>query len=79
MRFLNAGMNQAVVKVLMPQPGDRILEIGFGPGDAIARITRQIKTGLIVGIDHSHTMLIQASRRNAYPFPAACVEAHKPT
>ena len=77
MRFLNAGMNQAAVEVLAPQSGDRILEIGFGPGDAIARITRQIKTGVIAGIDHSQAMFTQASRRNAQAIHHGLVELHQ--
>jgi len=77
MRFLNAGMNQASVEVLAPQSGDRILEIGFGPGDALARLTRQIQTGLIAGVDPSHAMFTQASRRNAQAINQGLVELHQ--
>ncbi len=76
MRCLNAGMNQAAVEVLAPQPNDRILEIGFGPGDAIARLARQINTGLIAGVDHSQTMVVQASRRNAHSIDRGLVKLH---
>lgn len=77
MRFLNVGINQVAIEVLAPRSGDRLLEIGFGPGDTIARLTRQITTGLIAGIDHSQTMLIQASRRNAHSIRQGLVELHQ--
>lgn len=77
MRCLNVGMNQVAVEVLMPQAGDYLLEIGFGPGDALARLSRQIKTGLIAGIDCSHTMLIQASRRNNHSIRQGLIELHQ--
>jgi ubiquinone/menaquinone biosynthesis C-methylase UbiE len=43
---------------------DRALEIGFGPGNAIAELARS-GAGHVYGIDHSAVMLRQASRRNA--------------
>ena len=51
--------------LLDPRPADRILEIGFGPGIAIERLSKVVPDGLIVGIDHSEVMVRQASRRNA--------------
>ncbi len=35
MAAANAGMNRFTVELLDVQPDDRILEIGFGPGDLI--------------------------------------------
>jgi ubiquinone/menaquinone biosynthesis C-methylase UbiE len=42
-----------------------VLEIGFGPGYAVAQIASRLTSGEIVGIDHSEVMLKQAQRRNA--------------
>src|SRR5512142_262892 len=53
-----------VVSLLGVQPADKVLEIGFGPGLAIAELARA-GAGHVYGIDHSGVMLRQASRRNA--------------
>ena len=61
----NGARNRWVVGLLDPRPDDRILEIGFGPGLAIAQMARLVTNGKIVGIDHSEVMVRAASRRNA--------------
>jgi SAM-dependent methyltransferase len=53
-----------VVSLLGVRPSDRVLEIGFGPGVAVAQLVRD-GAGHVYGIDHSGVMLRQASRRNA--------------
>jgi SAM-dependent methyltransferase len=53
-----------VVSLLGVQPASQVLEIGFGPGLAIAALARA-GAGHVYGIDHSAVMLRQASRRNA--------------
>jgi ubiquinone/menaquinone biosynthesis C-methylase UbiE len=45
-------------------PKDRVLEIGFGPGIAIERVSRIAGEGFTAGVDHSEVMVKQASRRN---------------
>jgi SAM-dependent methyltransferase len=52
-----------VVSLLAVQPADQALEIGFGPGLAVAELARA-GAGHVYGIDHSGVMLRQASRRN---------------
>jgi ubiquinone/menaquinone biosynthesis C-methylase UbiE len=47
------------------QPTDRVLEIGFGPGLAIAELSRRATRGTVYGIDRSDVMLPQATKRNA--------------
>ena len=47
------------------KPHDRILEIGFGPGIAIALASELAPDGFVAGIDHSDVMVRQASKRNA--------------
>jgi SAM-dependent methyltransferase len=53
-----------VVSLLETQPSDQVLEIGFGPGVAIAALARS-GAGHVYGLDHSGVMLRQAFRRNA--------------
>jgi SAM-dependent methyltransferase len=53
-----------VVSLLGVRPADRVLEIGFGPGVAVAALARA-GAGHVYGIDHSGVMLQRASRRNA--------------
>jgi SAM-dependent methyltransferase len=53
-----------VVSLLGVRPDSRVLEIGFGPGRAVAQLVRA-GAGHVYGIDHSEVMLRQASRRNA--------------
>ncbi len=60
----NRQRSRWVVSLLGVQPADKILEIGFGPGLAIAALARA-GAGHVYGIDHSDVMLRYASRRNA--------------
>jgi ubiquinone/menaquinone biosynthesis C-methylase UbiE len=64
-RSSNKQRNHWVVSLLDVQPTDRVLEIGFGPGLAIAELSRLATRGMVYGVDHSDTMLKQATRRNA--------------
>ena len=62
----NRQRNSWVVSLLDVQPTDRVLEVGFGPGLAIAELTRRVgDAGHVYGIDHSEVMLRQATRCNA--------------
>jgi len=60
----NRQRNRWVVSLLGVRPADQVLEIGFGPGVAIAELARA-GAGHVYGIDHSGVMVRQASRRNA--------------
>jgi ubiquinone/menaquinone biosynthesis C-methylase UbiE len=64
-RSSNRQRNRWVVSLLDVQPTDRVLEIGFGPGLAIAELSRLATRGMVYGVDHSDTMLRQATKRNA--------------
>jgi ubiquinone/menaquinone biosynthesis C-methylase UbiE len=64
LRPSNRRRNRWAVSLLEVQPADRFLEIGFGPGVAIAEAARRATNGLVVGVDHSAEMLRQAARRN---------------
>jgi SAM-dependent methyltransferase len=60
----NRQRNRWVVSLLDVRPAGQVLEIGFGPGLAVAELVRA-GAGHVYGIDHSGVMLRQASRRNA--------------
>jgi tRNA G46 methylase TrmB len=64
-RGSNRQRNLWVVSVLDPRPTDRMLEIGFGPGIAIAAVARRVTHGRVYGADHSDPMVRKASRRLA--------------
>ncbi|MEV0236463.1 methyltransferase domain-containing protein [Nonomuraea sp. NPDC050786] len=61
----NQQRNIWAVSLLDVQPTDRVLEIGFGPGIAIAEFAARATRGHVFGIDHSQAMVRQAARRNA--------------
>ena len=64
-RSSNRRRNSWVVSLLAVQPDDRVLEIGFGPGLAILKLSRIATEGRVCGVDHSELMVRQAMRRNA--------------
>jgi ubiquinone/menaquinone biosynthesis C-methylase UbiE len=73
-RASNRQRNRWVVSLLDVQPSHRVLEVGFGPGIAIAELARRVdQTGHVYGVDHSSVMLQQASRRNAEAIRAGTV------
>lgn len=74
MRPSNRLRNLRTLELLDIRPGDRVLEVGFGPGLAVARAAELVLSGKVVGIDHSELMLRQATRRNAGAIRAGRVE-----
>jgi ubiquinone/menaquinone biosynthesis C-methylase UbiE len=44
-------------------PEDEALEIGFGSGRALGLIAARVSRGVVVGVDQSEEMVIQAARR----------------
>ena len=60
----NRQRSRWAVSLLDIQPADQVLELGFGPGVAIAELARA-GAGHVYGVDHSGVMLRQASKRNA--------------
>jgi len=51
--------------LLAVEPNARVLELGCGPGVAMAALAERAVDGLVVGVDHSPIMIRQARRRNA--------------
>lgn len=62
----NRRLNAWTVGFLEIRPGDRILEVGFGPGLAMRMIAEKNPKVFIDGIDVSVVMVRQAGRRNAW-------------
>jgi SAM-dependent methyltransferase len=61
---LNADMNATLVDMLDLRGDERVLEVGYGPGVAIALLADRLPAGFIAGVDPSTAMLRQATRRN---------------
>ena len=63
-RASNRVRNLWTVDQLGLQPKHCVLEVGFGPGLALAEVAKRVSHGQAVGLDHSEVMLRQAARRN---------------
>lgn len=63
MALANAGINDLALDVLEVQPADQVLEVGFGPGAALAEVARRAPQGFVAGVEPSATMIAQASGR----------------
>jgi SAM-dependent methyltransferase len=73
-RASNVRRNRWVVSLLDVQPSDRILEVGFGPGIAVAALSDLAREGVVFGVDHSDVMVRVARRRNAAAIRAGRVD-----
>jgi len=69
-RSSNVTRNRWAVELLDIQPGERVLELGCGPGVALAALAERAVAGLVVGVDQSPVMIRQAQRRNAVAIAA---------
>jgi ubiquinone/menaquinone biosynthesis C-methylase UbiE len=58
-----AAANDAALTALALEPGDRVLEVGFGHGRTVERAAGMVPEGLVVGIDPSDEMVRMATRR----------------
>jgi ubiquinone/menaquinone biosynthesis C-methylase UbiE len=63
-RSSNVARSRWAVRLLDVEPTDRVIELGCGPGVAIAALATRARRGLVVGVDHSQVMIRQAGRRN---------------
>jgi ubiquinone/menaquinone biosynthesis C-methylase UbiE len=70
----NAVENALALELVEVRAGDTVLEVGFGPGEAIHALAEAGAAARVLGVDHSHTMLAQARRRNAKAIRAGRVE-----
>ena len=62
----NRDRNRWTIDLLNVQPHDHILELGCGPGLGLQACLKKATHGVVVGLDHSKTMLDQAESRNRW-------------
>lgn len=74
MRRGNAPLNLWIVELLGVEPGDRILEVGFGPGVALAELLARASSGFVAGVDVSESMVREARSRHADAIAAGRLE-----
>jgi SAM-dependent methyltransferase len=70
----NADCGAWVTDLLEVAPNDSVLEVGFGPGVIIQRLSELVAMGRIAGIDQSREMVKQARARNAAAIQSGCVD-----
>jgi ubiquinone/menaquinone biosynthesis C-methylase UbiE len=66
MALANRRSNGIAIRALDCSPDDTILDLGCGSGPAVKVLAAMAGQGLILGIDHSETMLARALRHNRY-------------
>jgi ubiquinone/menaquinone biosynthesis C-methylase UbiE len=62
MGFSNSGYGAEVADLLHVTPNDRVLEVGFGPGNVIRHLATL--AGYVAGVDKSREMVDHATARN---------------
>jgi ubiquinone/menaquinone biosynthesis C-methylase UbiE len=66
MAIANRRSNGIAIRALDCSPDDTILDLGCGSGPAVKVLAAMAGQGLVLGIDHSETMLARALRHNRY-------------
>jgi ubiquinone/menaquinone biosynthesis C-methylase UbiE len=64
MARMNGPANRWAIDLLEVRAGDRVLDVGCGPGLAVALAAARVGGGLVAGIDRSPVVVAQARRRN---------------
>jgi ubiquinone/menaquinone biosynthesis C-methylase UbiE len=66
MAVANRRSNRIAIRALDCSPDNTILDLGCGSGPAVKALAALAGQGLILGIDHSETVLAEALRQNRY-------------
>ena len=74
MAFKNKERSWWVLPMLEIHQNDCVLEVGFGSGIDIRRVSEIAVDGFVAGVDHSPLMVEQASRRNRAAMEKGLVE-----
>ncbi|MBW4686235.1 MAG: class I SAM-dependent methyltransferase [Komarekiella atlantica HA4396-MV6] len=74
MARMNKAFTYSVIDLLDIQPNDKVLEVGFGSGVGIQRLSQLASAGYIAGIDYSQEMVAQATARNMAEIEAVRVD-----
>lgn len=69
--------NAAAIALLDLEPADRVLELGFGHGRALAAVANEVPLGHVAGVDHSELMLTTAGRRCRRAITEGRVRLHR--
>jgi ubiquinone/menaquinone biosynthesis C-methylase UbiE len=77
MRQGNAELNRWVVGLLDVAPDARVLEVGFGPGVALAALLARTPEGFVAGVDASALMVHQARTRQAAALAAGRLDVRQ--
>lgn len=70
-------LNREAIELLNLKPEDRVLEIGFGGGEAIGRLIAKTPNGLVAGIDVSDSMVQRGEAKFRKYVAAGRVELKK--
>jgi len=76
MRRGNAPLNLWILELMELTPSSRVLEVGFGPGIALAELLHQMPEGFVAGIDTSASMANQARRRHGKAIASGQLQIH---
>jgi ubiquinone/menaquinone biosynthesis C-methylase UbiE len=63
MNRVTSQINDMTIQMLDIKPIDRVLDIGFGGGSAMKKITKLAPDGLVAGIDISEAMLRRGNKK----------------
>jgi ubiquinone/menaquinone biosynthesis C-methylase UbiE len=74
MAVKNRSRSEWVIPLLDIRSTDQVLEVGFGSGTDIGRVSALASQGFVAGIDHSVVMVQQAKRRNKAAIQAKLVD-----
>src|ERR1700682_1939945 len=66
-----------VTELLEVEPNDAVLEVGFGPGVIVQRLSKLASRGNVAGIDPSREMVGQDRARNATAIRNGCVDLRR--
>lgn len=67
-------MIEWMIELLSVQPTDRVVEVGFGPGDGVRLAAETASDGFVAGVDYSELMVRKARERNAAAIEAGTVD-----
>jgi ubiquinone/menaquinone biosynthesis C-methylase UbiE len=73
---LNTPINALTLAVLQLKPNDRVLEVGFGGGDLMAKMTLVLTRGHVTGVDFSPDAVSAGTKRYASLIESGKVELH---